>query len=72
MADPDRVNQALRNSTVTVGTEDTVTGKDVADLKAMLDGKKIAYRYHEYPGLGHEMDVWRPSLIAFLPELFRP
>jgi enterochelin esterase-like enzyme len=22
-------------------------------------------------GLGHEMDVWRPSLIAYLPKLFR-
>ena len=72
LADPDRVNKALRDFTVTVGSEDTVTGKDVAGLKAILDEKKIAYRYHEYPGLGHEMDVWRPSLIAFLPELFRP
>ena len=72
LADPNRVNKALRDFTVTVGTEDKVTGKDVAGLKAILDEKKIIYHYHEYPGLGHEMDVWRPSLIAFLPELFRP
>jgi enterochelin esterase family protein len=71
LADPDRVNKALRNFTVTVGSQDTVTAKDVAGLRAILDEKKIAYRYHEYPGLGHEMDVWRPSLIAFLQELFR-
>lgn len=43
----------------------------VSGLKAILDEKKIACRYHEYPGLGHEMDVWRPSLIAYLAELFR-
>ena len=72
LADPDRVNKALRNFTVTVGTQDTVTGKDIAGLKAILDEKKIAYEYHEYPGLGHEMDVWRPSLIAYLEKLFRP
>ena len=72
MADPDRVNKALRDLTVTVGTKDTITGKDVAGLKAILNEKKTAYRYHEYPGLGHEMDVWRPSLIAYLMELFRP
>src|SRR5208283_2522063 len=24
----------------------------------------------EYPGLGHEMDVWHPSLIEWLPRLF--
>ena len=27
--------------------------------------------YHEFPGLGHEMDVWRLSLVEWLPELFR-
>jgi enterochelin esterase-like enzyme len=52
-------------------SNDSITGKDVAGLKAILDEKKIAYYYHEYPGLGHEMDVWRPSLIALLPKLFR-
>jgi enterochelin esterase-like enzyme len=69
---PSRVNQMLRDFTITVGTNDSVTGKDVAGLRAILDEKKIAYHYNEHSGLGHEMDVWRPSLIALLPKLFRP
>ncbi len=69
--DPDAINRALRDLTITVGSEDNVTGKDIAGLKAILDEKKIVYHYHEYPGLGHEMDVWRPSLIDWLERLFR-
>jgi enterochelin esterase-like enzyme len=68
---PENVNKALRNFTITVGTNDSITGKDVTGLKALLDEKKVGYDYHEYPGLGHEMGVWRPSLIALLPKLFR-
>ncbi|TWD46742.1 enterochelin esterase family protein [Agrobacterium vitis] len=69
--DPAKINKALRNFTVTVGSKDQVTGKDIAGLKAILDEKKITHTYHEYPDLQHEMDVWRPSLIAFLPTLFK-
>ncbi|MGV1867907.1 MULTISPECIES: esterase [unclassified Rhizobium] len=69
--DPARINRNLRNFTVTVGAKDQVTGKDIAGLKATLDKNKIAYEYHEYPGLQHEMDVWRPSLVTFLERLFR-
>lgn len=69
--DPDKINKALRGFTVTVGSKDQVTGKDIAGLKAILDEKKIAHDYHEYPDLQHEMDVWRPSLVAFLEKVFK-
>ncbi|KQS61374.1 glycoside hydrolase [Rhizobium sp. Leaf371] len=68
---PDTINKALRNFTVTVGSKDMVTGKDIAGLKAKLDEKKITHAYHEYKDLQHEMDVWRPSLIAFLEKAFK-
>ncbi|MEZ2222916.1 esterase [Rhizobium sp. RCC_161_2] len=69
--DPAKINKALRGFTVTVGSKDQVTGKDIAGLKATLDEKKITHDYHEYPDLQHEMDVWRPSLIAFLEKVFK-
>jgi len=69
--DPTRINKALRGFTVTVGSKDQITGKDIAGLKAILDDKKIAHDYHEYPDLQHEMDVWRPSLVAFLEKVFK-
>lgn len=68
---PEKINESLRNFTVTVGTQDQVTGKDIAGLKSTLDEKKIKYDYVEYKGLGHEMDVWRPSLEAFLQKVFK-
>ena len=71
LADPSALSAALRDFTVTVGSDDSVTGDDIAGLKATLDEKKIAYHYHEFPGWGHEMDVWRLSLIEWLPKLFR-
>ena len=69
--EPGKINKALHNFTVTVGSKDEVVGKDVAALKATLDEKKIKHEYHEYPDLQHEMDVWRPSLEAFLQEIFK-
>ncbi|MGZ9722778.1 esterase [Rhizobium miluonense] len=69
--EPEKINKALRNFTVTVGSKDQVVGKDVAGLKATLDQKKINHEYYEYPDLQHEMDVWRPSLAAFLEKVFR-
>ena len=69
--EPEKINKALRNFTVTVGTKDVVTGKDIAGLKAILDEKKIAHNYVEYKDLGHEMDVWRPSFAAFLEKVFK-
>ncbi len=71
LKEPEKINKALRNFTVTVGSKDQVVGKDVAGLKSVLDDKKIAHDYHEYPDLQHEMDVWRPSLVAFLEKVFK-
>jgi enterochelin esterase family protein len=72
LADPAKVNAALRDFTVTVGTEDTVTGKDIAGLRRDLDVAGIRHRSKDYPGLGHQMDVWRPSLVELLERLFKP
>ncbi|UHS60820.1 esterase family protein [Agrobacterium vaccinii] len=69
--EPDKINKALRNLTVTVGTKDVVTGKDIAGLKATLDEKKIVHDYTDYKDLGHEMDVWRPSFEAYLQKVFK-
>lgn len=69
--EPEKINKALRNFTITVGSKDDVVGKDVAGLKATLEEKKIKHEYHEYPDLRHEMDVWRPSLAAFLEKVFK-
>ncbi|GAK72315.1 hypothetical protein RRU01S_25_00050 [Agrobacterium rubi TR3 = NBRC 13261] len=69
--EPDKINKALRNLTVTVGTKDVVTGKDIAGLKATLDEKKIDHDYTDYKDLGHEMDVWRPSFEAYLQKVFK-
>lgn len=68
---PKKINKALRNFTVTVGTKDETTGKDIAGLKKILDDNKIKHDYVEYKDLGHEMDVWRPSFEAFLGKVFK-
>lgn len=72
LARPEEVNRALRLFAVTVGSGDYITGQDIAGLREMLDRQGIRYDYTEYPGLIHEMDVWRPSLAAFLQRIFRP
>ncbi|HDL9614845.1 TPA: esterase family protein [Escherichia coli] len=69
--DPEGINQQLRNFTVVVGDKDVVTGKDIAGLKTELEQKKITFDYQEYPGLNHEMDVWRPAYACFVQKLFK-
>ncbi|WP_211230522.1 alpha/beta hydrolase-fold protein [Inquilinus limosus] len=71
LAEPAKVNASLRNFTVTVGSDDTITGKDIAGLRKDLDAAGIRYDYKDYPGLWHEMAVWRPSLADFLQKIFR-
>lgn len=68
---PQSVNQQLRNFTVVVGEKDVVTGKDIAGLKQELEQKQIRFDYIEYPGLNHEMDVWRPAYASFVQKLFK-
>ncbi|WVD70340.1 alpha/beta hydrolase-fold protein [Orbus wheelerorum] len=67
---PNDINNRLRNFTVTVGSSDSITGEDVSLLKSELQTKGIHFDYIEYPGLGHEMDVWRPSYIEFVQKIF--
>jgi len=68
---PNEINTHLRNFTITVGTNDTITNDDVSGLKSELESKGIHFDYIEYPGLGHEMDVWRPSYIEFVQKVFK-
>ncbi|HBR8098045.1 TPA: esterase family protein [Klebsiella variicola subsp. variicola] len=68
---PDAINKQLRNFTVVVGEKDSVTGNDIAGLKRELEKQKINFDYHSYPGLNHEMDVWRPAYAEFVQKLFK-
>ncbi|MFV3027547.1 alpha/beta hydrolase-fold protein [Klebsiella aerogenes] len=68
---PDAINKQLRNFTLVVGEKDSVTGKDIAGLKSELEKQKIKFDYHSYPGLNHEMDVWRPAYAEFVQKLFK-
>lgn len=68
---PDTVNNKLRNFTITIGEDDDITGEDASKLKSELESKGIHFDYTLYPGLGHEMDVWRPSYIEFVQKLFK-
>ena len=68
---PQEVNKQLQNFTVVVGEKDAVTGEDIAGLKRELEAKGINFEYKNYPGLGHEMDVWRPAYAEFVQKLFK-
>ena len=71
LKNPQAINKQLRNFTVVVGEKDAVTGKDIAGLKAELEKQNIKFDYHEFPGLNHEMDVWRPAYAEFVQKLFK-
>ncbi|KAA9001411.1 esterase family protein [Affinibrenneria salicis] len=71
LAQPQQVNQQLKNFTLVIGETDSVTGKDIAGLKKQLEQQGIRFDYSLYPGLGHEMDVWRPAYIRFVQKLFK-
>ncbi|POP44573.1 glycoside hydrolase [Superficieibacter electus] len=71
LANPRSVNQQLHNFTLVIGEKDEVTGNDIKGLKAQLDKQGIHNDYHVYPGLGHEMDVWRPAYAEFVQKLFK-
>ncbi len=71
LADPQSVNQQLRNFTLVIGANDEVTGKDINQLKVLLDKQGIHNDYKIYPHLGHEMDVWRPAYAEFVQKLFK-
>ena len=71
LKNPQAINKQLRNFTVVVGEKDAVTRKDIAGLKAELEKQNIKFDYHEFPGLNHEMDVWRPAYAEFVQKLFK-
>jgi len=71
LKNPQAINKQLRNFTVVVGEKDAVTGKDIAGLKAELEKQNIKFDYPEFPGLNHEMDVWRPAYAEFVQKLFK-
>jgi len=67
---PALLNRSLLGFELAVGTADEVTGADVRGLEQLLDQRGIRHGYTTYPGLGHEMDVWRPAYIALVQKLF--
>lgn len=71
LAQPQQVNQQLKNFTLAIGERDSVTGADIAGLKKQLEQQGIHFDYDAYPQLGHEMAVWRPAWIKFVQKLFR-
>lgn len=71
LENPEMINQQLKNFTLVVGSEDDVTGKDINGLKQQLDEKQIRVTFHNYPKLGHEMDVWRPAYTEFVQQVFK-
>ena len=54
-----------------VGEKGSVTGKDIAGLKTELESKGVHFDYKMYPGLNHEMDVWRPAYAEFVQKVFK-
>ena len=68
---PQAIDARLHDFTVVVGEKDSVTGKDIAGLKAELEKQGITFDYKMYPGLNHEMDVWRPAYAEFVQKLFK-
>ncbi|EOW6772491.1 alpha/beta hydrolase-fold protein [Cronobacter muytjensii] len=66
----DEVNSQLRNFTLVVGDKDSVTGRDIAGLKTELERDGVKFDYHVYPGLGHEMAVWRPAYAEWVQKIF--
>ena len=68
---PQEINKQLHNFTVVVGEKDSVTGKDIAGLKTDLEKQGVKFDYKMYPGLNHEMDVWRPAYAEFVQKLFK-
>lgn len=67
----DDVNAAFHNFTLAVGKKDPVTGQDIAGLKKLLGEKGVKFDYWEYPGMGHEMDVWRSAYINWVQKIFK-
>lgn len=71
LAQPQQVNQQLKNFTLAIGERDRITGADIAGLKKQLEQQGIRFDYDAYPQRGHEMAVWRPAWIKFVQKLFR-
>jgi len=65
------VNRQLKLFTLVTGEDDITAGRDMTGLKAQLDRSGIVTDWHSVPGLGHEMDLWRPAYIEFVQKLFR-
>ena len=64
-------NASLKNLSFTIGENDRVVGPQFNAMRKIMDKKGIKYNFVSYPGLDHEFRVWRPSLAAYLQEIFR-
>jgi enterochelin esterase-like enzyme len=64
-------NASLKNLSFTIGENDRLVGPQFTAMRNIMDKKGIKYNFVSYPGLEHEFRVWRPSLAAYLQEIFR-
>jgi enterochelin esterase-like enzyme len=64
-------NASLKMLSFTMGEKDRLVGPEFGAMQKIMDEEGIKYKFVSYPGLEHEYRVWRPSLAAFLQELFR-
>ena len=74
LADPDRVNAVRKLRQLRRHRQHDrhgPRGEDVAGLLRDLTAAGIRHSHTAYPGLGHEMAVWRPSLADFRQAIFR-
>jgi enterochelin esterase-like enzyme len=64
-------NASLKHLSFTIGENDQVVGRQFSAMRKIMDEKGIKYSFVSYPGLDHEFRVWRPSLAAYVQEIFR-
>jgi enterochelin esterase-like enzyme len=70
-ADADAFNGRVKLLWLGAGTEEQRIHDSVAAAHAALDAAKIKHEFVSLPGLAHEWQTWRRSLLDFAPRLFK-
>lgn len=68
--DPDQLNSSLKLYYISCGSQDGFLSFNQA-YDDWLKSHGVNHEFHVLPG-GHEMAVWRPSLVDFASRLFKP